>query len=242
MRAQEFLNEANIDFTPKKISQGNFSKFGASPLGYGHQATAWVNPKTANTIIKVVKLTALDDTTIHFVKMIAANQDNPFFPHIYSAKVYEVHPDMEDDNDIKYWLVLYQERLHETETGDGNREEAIFNYLKSLGFLDDEKYAKYVHNELLNDEPPAFKFANRAMVRMLTKDSFRQYIAARTRMPAFKKALQILEPYFQKFGNDMQNDANIMMRFTSVGPQIVIIDALPAGPQRTADWVKVSNH
>jgi len=214
------LFEAKIDLTPIKIKNADFSKVGPV-LGNPEtqvQGHARINTKTANTVIKIANIPNInDDEYVEFVKVVIANQNNPFFPKLYNAKVYETYKDVDKEISpemmagAKYKLVLHMEKLHSL-SGEKTFDAAL-STLEQLGF----DVANY------NTGQSDSRILDQILDRSFDEPSDRKALANKTKNPALKKALLLLEPFFVKFGNDMHS-GNAMFRLTGTGPQLVIID------------------
>lgn len=112
-----------LNLTPRSVQSLDVLK--GKMLGQGMQAVAVRHPKS-KTVIKKVNITGDEDPAVKYVKLIANHQNNPFFPRIYSAKVYRLR-----DNG-QLIMVMHMERLHEWDTPqlqDATRQSA-----EHLGF------------------------------------------------------------------------------------------------------------
>lgn len=86
----------------KKEIESKFCK-GCRELGDGAFANVYQHPTSSKRVIKV----ATDDSAYsHYLRCILKHQNNPFFPHIYSATQYVNHHDHR-------FLVVEMEKLEE---------------------------------------------------------------------------------------------------------------------------------
>lgn len=80
------LNE--ITSTDKIIKAKGLPRIHGKKLGEGLFAEVYEGRKT-NTVIKVADLNSPSDAYINFIRDALQNQNNPFFPRIYNAKLYD---------------------------------------------------------------------------------------------------------------------------------------------------------
>lgn len=177
----------------------------AKPIGIGAQASAYELPNQPGSIIKYVQVENLKDAHLKFTNLILAHQDNPFFPRIYNAKLIRNLDSSGDEEYNEYQLIVQMEKLKHlnTEELDGKL------FLGQLGFPKDERFGYDLEILMNNFNGP----------------KSRKKLAARTKNPKFKEALELLEPYFKYYGSDLHDD-NVMARLTSIGPQLVIVDPI----------------
>ncbi len=190
-----------------RIPKGNWKEPKGQRLGSGAQGRAITHPKQANVAIKIANVYDVDhDPYVEFVKLALENQDNPFFPRIYKAKLVRM-------GDSIYQLVLNMERLHNI--SNPNIADAVVENFKRLGFPQD--VADTTTADITKDVVKIRKW--------LEQRTNRQQLAKTTPNPNFREALTLLEPFLEKFKNDMHAQ-NWMARLTPSGPQLVIIDPL----------------
>lgn len=181
-------------------------------LGAGIEAAIYQHRTKGDTVIKVIDNIRDNDPYIDFIKVVLKHQDNPFFPRIYSAKKY--HRD-EDDNIA---IILQLEKLYPL-----NHPKIVHgtpHILKQLGIkitpddLEDEGIGNWL---------PA-RYVDK-IGTMFSTPSNREELVYNSKNPKFIEAMNILEPYFRKWGADLHGN-NLLFRITSIGPQPVIIDPL----------------
>ena len=169
-------------------------------LGAGVQGVAFDTNKP-NTIRKVYGLDSLNDPYYQFIKMIEQHQDNPFFPRIYRHHVYKNKP-LKQSHISDYFMtgVVMMEKLYPLYRGplDNDTIAAIFENLGLKFNTPDDLYPM---------------FENRTAI---------QQVINTTTNDTFADALRILIASGRK-SYDL-HAGNWMVRLTSVGPQIVILD------------------
>lgn len=166
-------------------------------MGSGLQAT--VSKTKSNTVVKKASVSndihPERDAYVQYVKLVSENQGNPFFPHIYKARLFKQQP--EEGAEIgRMYIVVHMERFHEMR--DEKISDSIQELVKSLGIgnLTDRSF-----------DDSASRFA----------------IAEETSNPQLRDAIFLMEPLFQQFGSDL-HIGNFMVRLTSTGPQLVFAD------------------
>lgn len=167
-------------------------------IGSGAQGVAYKHPKQPNVIIKTAKMKdPQTDAYANFIRMVLKHQDNPFFPRIYSAKIYNT------PNSNDYTMVVTMEKLYPIYRNPKLDDIVIDNFqLQGI----DIKNVIHLFDYLIIPK-------NRHM------------IAKKTRNPKLREALELLEPFFKSPNMFMDmHHGNWMMRLTGVGPQLVILD------------------
>jgi len=179
-------------------------------IGSGMQSKVYPHPTHSDRVVKVVKVfNPRNDSYVNFIRLITEHQNNPFFPRIYSAKMHKM-PDSAETS-MSYRLIMVMEKLHELD--DERLMDAAEENLVRLGIP-----PEYIRDANNSDKMSVF-FAS---------PERRRDLAQNTNNPQFKEAIELLEPYFEAFGQDMHS-GNAMIRLTGSGPQIVIIDPLELG-------------
>lgn len=183
--------------TPKltRISSKPLGKI--KRLGGGIQGTAFKHLRIPNTVIKTAKVNHPEtDGYVKFIKLALDHQNNPFFPKIYNAVLRELSADI-----YAFELIIQMERLHKITS------EELFDVtpqlFKRLGFKLDDLEDMW---DYLND-PDIWK-----------------HLIEKTKNPQFAEALSLIlsvDPALR--AHDLHTD-NWMIRLTSVGPQLVVID------------------
>lgn len=171
-------------------------------LGSGVQGMALSTNKT-NTVRKIYGLDNLQDPYYQFIHLIQQHQDNPFFPRIYRHNVYKNKP-LTQSGSIKYNMtgVVMMEKLQPLDKVDSKLpNEVIFSMFANLGIN-------------LHDLIDLYGFfEDRHAI---------QHIINITPNEKFAEALRVLTSSGRK-AYDLHS-GNWMVRLTSVGPQIVILD------------------
>jgi hypothetical protein len=190
-----------------RVPKTTFS-FPKEKLGVGAQGRAHAHPKQQHVVVKTADVYEPDtDPYVNFVKIAMEHQDNPFFPKIYKAKLVRV-------GDHMYQLVLTMERLQES--ANPKIADAVVENFKRLGFPQD------IADTTTEEKDTITIVKIRAWLR---SHSNRRQLAKDTPNPQFSEALTLLEPLLKRFENDMHAH-NWMVRLTSSGPQLVIIDPI----------------
>lgn len=169
-------------------------------LGKGVQGIAFDTNKP-NTIRKVYGLDSFDDPYYQFIKTIEQHQDNPFFPRIYRHHVYKnKRLSQSRISDYKMTGIVMMEKLQPLYGGriDNDTIVAMFG---NLG----------IKIETPDDLHPMFD----------SRNSIQQAINTTTN-DKFAEALQILLSSGRRMFD--LHAGNWMIRLTSVGPQVVILD------------------
>jgi len=208
MKLHEIFEEYHTSATgedPVPVKQD--IKISSSMIGDGTQAKVYQHPKNPNAVIKLASIAGdpKTDPYVKFIKIALAHQDNPFFPRIYSAKMYA-------SNDEKWWqnignfntLVVTMEKLHQITKNNKKLHDVVLDNFQLQGV------------DILNVYDLYDYFKSR---------SKRLLLARHTKNPKLREALRLLEPILKDEQNtvDMHYN-NWMMRLTGVGPQLVIVD------------------
>lgn len=169
-------------------------------LGAGVQGIAFDTNKP-NTIRKVYGLDSFQDPYYQFITMIQQHQDNPFFPRIYRHHVYKNKPIQQSRiSDYNMTGVVMMEKLQPL-YGSRIDNDTIVAMFANLG----------VNIDTADDLYDRF-FSRTEIQRVINT----------TPNDTFADALRILLSSGRK-SYDL-HAGNWMIRLTSVGPQIVILD------------------
>lgn len=169
-----------------------------SGVGSGLQdSRIYLDKQHPSRVVKVVDIMDTSDSYLVYIRMVEAHQNNPFFPRIYGYKVY--------DRDTHYKLVVFMEKLVPLNKLD---EDVAAQILSSIGI---EYVGSFTYDH--------------SLAKIMKDPKYREQLKQSTRYPKFKEALRLLEPLFKKYIGDLHIE-NLMVRLTSVGPQIVITDPL----------------
>ncbi len=227
------LYEKKVEFPrSRKAITGILKSKQLQHLGTGVQAIAYQHKKHPNTVIKTIQLSGgMNDTVLAFVRLCINHKDNPFFPKIYTAKIFNSADLTASEREVLYQdidsydsppdkkelvLVLVMERLFPIHTPD-NVDSAI-GLLQTLKVLPDDLSTLPLN--MLDVEDPLFS----VKVPFKTAKG-RQFLMKNSDNPKFVQALRLLEPLFRKGHADLHRQ-NIMIRRTGIGPQLVLADPI----------------
>lgn len=190
------LHEITLDTTVLRHQKSN------KILGAGIQGVALKTNKPG-VVTKVYGLDSLADSYYRYIEAIRHHQDNPFFPRIYKHHVYE-------DKPFKHGRSSY------FNTGVVQMEELV--PLKSAN-LDERVALSLFHNlglTFVRDLRDVYMF-------FMKRERIEQAIQETTN-ETFASSLRIL----LSLGGDKfdLHSGNWMVRLTSVGPQLVILDPM----------------
>jgi len=222
-------------------------------IGSGYEAKVYAG-KDGGTVIKEVLLKGSPEESgiYNYINMVLQNQDNPFFPRIYNAKLY-THKTMG-----RHKLVVQMEKL--TDFNSAKTEHLLPQLLDQMGIdiQDVAGRSKYRSNQLSSgnygeeptkpdDEQAAFKrnaerketlgdYGDVMFQRFRTPEG-RAELMRTVKNPKLKQAIQatdkILNKAADRFDSDGGrkttadlHDANVMLRLTNHGPQLVITDPM----------------
>jgi hypothetical protein len=200
MRLDEIARTTRVPKTGWEDSKGK-------NMGSGVQGYATMHPTQQNVVVKTADVYNVDeDAYVEFVKLALEHQDNPFFPKIYKAKLVRM-------GEFFHRLVITMERLHDI--SKPKIADAIVANFRRLGIPQD-----------VADTTTSTDTIKVIAIRALLNDRiYRQHLAKVTPNPKFREALTLLDPYIEKFVNDLHAQ-NWMARLTPSGPQLVIIDPI----------------
>ncbi len=190
-------------------------------LGTGAQAIAYLHKKFPGKVIKTIQIHGPNDPSYQFLRIILKHQDNPYFPKIFSVKMYPMKAvndrfrrSMFDDIDptgefspppdqSNYVLYVVTERL---------------SPLTAMTTADLERFG--IEDFPIPQHMQKYNRQAEIKFRMAFKDAdYRQYIQQVVKDPKLKQALRLLEPLFRHYDPDMHG-GNIMRR----GSQWVFMD------------------
>lgn len=189
----------------------------------GSQASAFQHTNKLNTIVKVVNLHfgGMNDPIIRVVKLFLEHSDNPFFPKIYTAKIYR------DELDKHLYMIITMERLRPISASNEHLFEASIQQLYRLRVLPSKYDFKHpLHSQHMNfveETEDEIEAAYITMFEMFSDVRNRYWLAQNTPDNNLKEAIKLLNPIFKDNRSDLHED-NVMVRLTSVGPQLVLMD------------------
>lgn len=185
----------------------NFSGLG-NEIGEGGYAKAYKSKDNIHHVVKVANLSGMGDPYLSFIRILLRNQDNPFFPRIYSAKICKTPTNASDFFITPNIFIVEMETL--MPLNKKVIEESSRYLLKQAGFE-------------FSDEDD-FRRISRIILDSTSTNEKRHELRERSKNPQFVKALDALEFLFNRHMVDTHSD-NWMIRLTQFGkPQLVIID------------------
>lgn len=188
-------------------------------LGAGVQGIAF-NTNKPNTIRKVYGLDDFNDPYYQFIKMIEQHQDNPFFPRIYRHHVYKNKP-LTQSRISDYFMtgVVMMEKLQPLYGGRIGMDVVVALF-SNLGItIRDVDDVQWIFDDRANIQK---------VINTTTNDTFAD--ALRILISSGRKSYDL-------------HAGNWMVRLTSVGPQLVILDPVYGSDINTvpeADLKKMS--
>jgi len=203
-----------VDLVPKQ-TRTRFKLMGKE-LGQGVEASVAQHAKKEDVVNRTMEVN--DNRYLSFLRVVLEHQNNPFFPRIYHVRQYRY--------DNRLMLFIQMERLEPI-----NLNASV---LKQIGIdLSPEYIEKEALKSLQKQHFRSFyhdayeKFAaERDIVYRDVHNFFdskrsRQALKAQSENPHFHEALDLLEPFFKHFAQDLHG-GNWMVR-PKTG-QIVVID------------------
>lgn len=185
-------------------------------LGHGAYAGA-VEVSGRNEIMKISRGTndINEDPWYQYISRLASGDhvsQNPWYPRVYKMKVYET-----TDQIHKFFYIAYMEKLYPLTSL--NREELIAITAKTIR----PKLSARIRMAMpMSSYDPTAKLEKMddAKLREVLVDKIRRHEA---KDPQLKQALDFTLNFYKE--NDI-TEHNIMVRRTSVGPQLVLADPL----------------
>ena len=248
MKIHELLRESNI----QEVVVKRMPKFlDSNKVGEGGDAQVYA-AKT-NSVIKVTDYyDSHNDPIYQYVDTVMSNQDNPFFPKIYSAKVYTT-PETKDKY-LKGKLVVTMEKLFPF----GGEKTAHFlpQLLKQMGISENDidssgefgnqayltakktidverSHASDDRDSDASDRGNMTHHLGDILAKLFKTTEGRKKLMQQSKSPELKQALTLTHDIIERLKNDPERQAagdlhqeNIMYRLTNVGPQLVIVDPI----------------
>jgi len=219
MKLQEIICEKSdlSVATPINFKGRTFLPISGDLAGEGVQARVYHTGQ--GMVTKVASAESMDDPTLKFLKIVLDNQDNPFFPKIYHARLYK-----DKTGQKEHMLIVVQmEKL--TPLQSSKIEDAAIGLFHQLGFeLNQSEEYK------IAERPPEKQKQARIQYYARYVDMFfdateekREKLLKSSKNPQFNEAIRLLYPYVE-YGMSDLHAANWMARLTKHGPQLVIID------------------
>ncbi len=190
----------------KQVSpQGKLSTDKLARAGQGLMSNVFRHPKKSNSVIKIARLNREPEYsgTYQFVELAFKNQDNPFFPRIYNAKLYTYSNETE--------LVIEMEKLVKL-TSKMYDVDHVIQIFRNLGIPLVKVVAEKGYRPLRDLHDTLVDIGIDKLASITTNDQFAE-------------ALRLVKPLFAFGGVDL-HDGNWMIRPTSSGPQLVLTDPI----------------
>lgn len=166
------------------------------------------------TVIKKIRIEHEGESIVEFFKLIMQHQDNPFFPRIYNAKMYQ--------NPKAGGLTLIVEMEKLRELTDKMLVDTSTHILNQMGFEVTREMFDKTWNLALQVAGKLDTPAGRDELKKMSKN------------PKFVEALDLIEGGLARHGSDLHHQ-NMMLRLTQHGPQLVLIDPFQPGAGRFKD-------
>lgn len=219
-------------------------------LGAGIQGFASKFLARPNTVVKIA-LMGESDAYEEFIRVAKAHQDNPFFPRIIAVKKYridslshseyvelmgkldvsEVFMDERILDSMTWMMILVMEELASAE--QPQLEDAIVHNLTQL-------YGEEAMNIIYDSLGRTDDMEVDALLSILNHTFIRKIVVKNTPNPQFRNALRLIHPLLVKNMADIRS-ANVMIRLTGQGPQLVFIDPVWSHPGKHSDGSYVIN-
>lgn len=183
-------------------------------LGFpGHQATAFAHSNKSNIAVKTIKLKT-KDPILDFINICEQHSNNPFFPKIYSAKIYE----RENDR----YMIITMEKLHPLR-GPSSLIKNNIPFFTNLRILPTEEDTQHpLYDSFMKPTGPSVY----EMIRMMFAETeYRHWLNQNTPNKKLSEALTLLENLFETHFPDLHID-NFMIRLSGSTPQLVLLDPI----------------
>ena len=211
----------------KKFHKNIKGKF----LGKGWQARAYQTDP--GTVTKSVRFAHPSDGHIQFLVTASKHQDNPFFPRIYEMRTHKTN---EPELNI---LHVEMEKLHPL-TQENFREAATMLF-KNVGAEISDKAVS-----MMRDDPKATRSSLPDETKIVYDahyfDNFlhlpytkQQKILSKVKNDKFVEFVEIMKDMIKDQPTDFHS-GNFMVRLTSHGPQLVLVDPLYPDEAASDHW------
>lgn len=197
-------------------------------IGTGAQAIAYMHKKFPGKVVKTIQITGTDDPSYQFLRLAMRHQNNPYFPKIFSVKMYPTNKVEYNTRGDEFDKI---DPLDKNGFGKFSPPPSQLGYTIYVAMEKLTKHPNLTTNDLeyfgIQDFPipqrmRGYKRQSEIKFRLAFKDAdYRQYMQQIVKDPQLKQALRLLEPLFRHYEPDMHG-SNIMMR----GNQMVIIDPI----------------
>lgn len=201
------------------VNSSTFGNADWDKVGAGAQADVYSHQGKPGTVTKVAHIKDTEDATYKFIELAMAHQDNPYFPRINSAKVYNSD---ESSNrlsfkDSKNVLIINMERLIPVKNQKIRQMlPVLFN---QIGIKSEKGGTEDVSKNDLDS-------LGTQLWELFGSPEGRKQIISDTKIPELKEALTLTSNLIESnpdFRPDLHED-NVMIRLTGSGPQLVIVD------------------
>jgi len=246
---QFFLQEKAIDFTIRPTNtriQKLLLKFDMNKsmkkVGDGVESVAFFH-ETSQIIVKVLQFKSYmteeqvkNEATYKYLQEITKefNSGNPHFPKIYSVKFFNSHPKHIDDlvGDNHIYAFIKMERLRELdidrdyEMVKGALYNSGFDFYDMAGMRLKGNTGEIIDTSK-SEEDQLYDFFD-AIEYYMHFGQQKQFIKKiYEKNPKFAKAMITIHNLRKKYNFDLDiHSGNIMIRVTSIGPQLVFTDPL----------------
>lgn len=206
-------------------------------LGMGAFATAYRSKKNPYDVVKGSRAMRDKDGFAAFYDMIAANEDaqsNPYFPRFRDMSKYT-------DDDDKQSYIARMEPLEKFQSLSTKELKTLSHRLFSDHgrdvirhyYAEEHPHEGYLDDEELYTTPMVGWAIKRAVENDMWGDELRWEIED----DQFKEAVDIIRnsPEKEEFDPDLHYN-NLMIRRTSVGPQLVLNDPFGGSSEKWAEW------
>jgi len=218
MKLQDIAESIDVSKTvPIDFKGRKYLPISGDLAGEGVQARVYKTGIGTVTKVAVIDRDAgLHDSAVKFLELILKHQDNPFFPRIYHAKIYEDKTGERKHN----ILVVQMEKLVPLKSP--KIRDSVVEMMRRLGIHEPPSR----HDKETFIDSIDYNLAQFNVGVWRDDDKFKD-ILRRTTNPKFKEAFELMHDGFELFGTDLHS-GNMMVRLTSSGPQLVVIDPFGA--------------
>ena len=190
-------------------------------IGVGIQAIAYTHDKHPDSVIKTTSITGENDPAYQSLRLFYNHQDNPFFPKIYTYKVYPTRTLSKEE--IKFLKSSHKLTLHGVPRQKEFTLVVVMERLKPILSITDEEILK------LFDELGVIKYKGdidefiryKRIIRNRFENPYEREMLRLSPNKQFAQAIRLLEPLFRHHDADM-HFGNLMLR----GKQLVIMDPI----------------
>lgn len=171
----------------------------------GSQAAAYVHTEKG-TVVKAINIRGPSDPVYQFVRMARRHQDNPYFPKIYSIKLYpltDVYRGTRPNQPTHKMMITTEKLFH--------IGPAMYPLLEKIFHIKFDNQQDYD------------AMCKQLKYRHFSTTAWRRELMNKTQDPKLKQALRLMEPLFRHYQPDMHL-GNVMIRRTGGIPQLVIAD------------------